>query len=102
LGSFNLTAVAVTDLFGGESVWIQYFLERGLWGGICYIIFIISMYRIFHFKNITWVNSFFFFMISGWIFFATATGEMGTKILFLTIMLIVYQLYEPSTETTER
>jgi hypothetical protein len=95
LGSFNLTAAAVTDLFGGESVWIQYFLERGIWGGVCYIIFIISMYKNFRIKSNLWLNSFFFFMISGWVFFSSATGEMGTRILFLTVMLIIYQLFEP-------
>ncbi len=95
IGSFNPTAEVYTGLLGGESVWIQTLLERGIWGGISYLVLLVFLYKKFRLKNNASSNQFFFFIISAFIIFATVTGEMETRVLFLTVILIIYQLFRP-------
>jgi len=99
LGSFNPTAAINSELMGGESVWIKYFLERGIFGGLSYIIFIVFMFKKFRIINNPNFNRFSFFMISAFVIFASVTGEMEIRVLFLTVMLIIYQLNIPNDQT---
>jgi hypothetical protein len=96
IGSFNETNLIGSGIAGGESVWIQYYLERGIFGVLCYMVFIVFLYKKFRIKNHPTVNRIFFFMITAWVVFSTITGEMSTRVFFITVILIMHQLLTPT------